>query len=168
MKGRVRAGWAKGFPPLPGEGQGGVAGLSTATVKAFDKHRTCRAISSQMHTLTTLRARDLRRFMTQGERRLWWQLQRRQMAGRKFRRQFPMGPYFADFACPSAKLVVEIDGPSHDDRLGHDAKRDAYLAARGYRVLRFTTTQLDEDFPSVVETIWQVLTSGPSSTSTPP
>ena len=69
------------------------------------------------------------------ERQLWAVLRDRRLEGLKFRRQFPAGPYVLDFVCLRHRLVVEADGPFHDpDR---DAQRDAWLASRGFRVLRF-------------------------------
>ena len=61
------------------------------------------------------RAQQLRREMSRTEWRLWFRLRGRQLMGRKFRRQVPIGPYFADFACLEARLVVEVDGEHHGD-----------------------------------------------------
>jgi very-short-patch-repair endonuclease len=83
------------------------------------------------------RARELRREMSRTEWWLWYRLQRRQLSGCKFRRQVPIGPYFADFACLEAKLVVEVDGDHHGDQLAYDARRDRWLGEKGFRVLRF-------------------------------
>jgi very-short-patch-repair endonuclease len=59
------------------------------------------------------------------------------LVGFKFRRQHPIGPYVADFACPEAKLVIEIDGPWHEHRVAQDAVRTEHLKAFGYEVVRF-------------------------------
>src|SRR5258708_26569541 len=59
------------------------------------------------------RARDLRRNATATERLLWLALKGKQMRGMKFRRQHPIGAYFADFACLSARLIVKLDGERH-------------------------------------------------------
>ncbi len=67
----------------------------------------------------------------------WRYLRDRRMEGLKFRRQLPLGPYIADFACPSIRLIVELDGGVHDLRIEQDAKRDAWLTANGWTVLRF-------------------------------
>lgn len=85
--------------------------------------------------VTTARARELRQAMTDAERRLWRYL-RRHFLGIHFRRQVPIGPYVADFACLGRMLVIEIDGGQH---LGsaEDEIRDRWLGERGYRVLRF-------------------------------
>ncbi|KPF73653.1 hypothetical protein IP78_14690 [Brevundimonas sp. AAP58] len=67
----------------------------------------------------------------------WKYLKDRRLEGLKFRRQLPLGPYIADFACPSIRLIVELDGGVHDLRIEADAKRDAWLTANGWTVLRF-------------------------------
>src|SRR5690349_14014002 len=89
--------------------------------------------------LRVRRARQLRRDMTTAERKLWWKLRELGATGSHFRRQATIGPYFADFACHTTKLVIEIDGGQHNEtaRARRDAKRDAYLKRNGYRVLRF-------------------------------
>ena len=84
------------------------------------------------------KARDLRTRSTKSEGLLWAQLRNRRFQGRKFRRQRPIGPYFADFCCDDLKLVVEIDGGSHDNEHAaeYDAERDEYMRQCGFRVLR--------------------------------
>ena len=84
------------------------------------------------------RARALRRKLTDAELLLWLDIRELKRAGFHFRRQVPIGPYCADFACHSARLIVELDGSQHYDprHLRHDAKRDAYLESRGYLILR--------------------------------
>jgi len=78
------------------------------------------------------------------ERRLWEVLRGRRLEGLKFRRQVPIGPYVADFLCLRHRLVVEADGPLHDPE--RDAIRDAWLAGQGFRVLRFSNSEvMDRD-----------------------
>jgi very-short-patch-repair endonuclease len=76
---------------------------------------------------------------TAPEKRLWRVPSRKQI-GAKFRRQSVIPPYIADFLCPSHKLVIEVDGDTHD--AGTNAARDARLGALGYRVLRFTNADV--------------------------
>jgi very-short-patch-repair endonuclease len=83
----------------------------------------------------TARARELRRTMTDAQRRLWRHL-RRHFLGVHFRRQVPIGPYIVDFACLGQRLVVEVDGGQHLAS-AEDKVRDRWLRERGYRVLRF-------------------------------
>jgi very-short-patch-repair endonuclease len=104
----------------------------------------------------TIRARELRRDMSGTERRVWYRLRRRNLAGYKFRRQVPIGPYFADFACMPGRLVVEIDGELHDDP-ERDQRKTDYLETRGWKVLRIPASATDHGLDEVIETIsWQL------------
>ena len=98
----------------------------------------------------TERARDLREDVSATEAKLWPRLCKGRL-GAPFRKQHPIGPYFADYCCVSLKLVVEVDGPLHDRR--KDEARDRFLAARGYDVLRFSVQEVDLNFRGVLETI---------------
>ncbi len=104
----------------------------------------------------TARSRQLRRAQTDAERRLWYHLGNRQTGGHKCIRQEPIGPYFADFACRERKLVVEIDGSQHADSV-HDLVGDAYLASRGWRVLRFWNGEVFTNLEGVLDTILAAL-----------
>ena len=101
------------------------------------------------------RAKALRRAMTRAETLLWRHLKAHRLAALGFRRQSPMGNYIADFVAHSCKLIVEVDGESHDfeSRLRHDARRDQWFASRGYRVLRFTNDDVLKNLEGVVITI---------------
>jgi len=99
------------------------------------------------------RARDLRQIETPPEELLWLALRNSQIAGLKFRRQHPIGPYVVDFYCHSAKLVVELDGMSHDPKAGEDAARTNTLAAQGLRVLRVTNEDVMRDLDAVTREI---------------
>ena len=90
----------------------------------------------------TVRARELRQTQTRPEATLWKLLRNRQLEGFKFCRQFPIGAYYADFCCRKAKLVVELDGQSHDDRAEYDALRDAALQSEGWRTIRISNRDL--------------------------
>jgi very-short-patch-repair endonuclease len=104
----------------------------------------------------TRRARELRSSETEAERKLWRRLANRQLAGWKFVRQEPIGPYFADFVCREATLVVELDGSQHADS-EHDRVRDAFLRARGYRILRFWNHEAVRDMEGVLDTVFAAL-----------
>ena len=95
------------------------------------------------------RARSLRRTQTKSEALLWAVLRARQLCGLKFRRQHPIGPFFADFACVEEALVIEIDGGYHDLTGERDLDREAFIRKNGWRILRFT----DEDVENDVEKI---------------
>ena len=82
-------------------------------------------------------ARKLRREQTVAEKILWRHLRGRRLCDIKFRRQFPIGPYFVDFCSIERRLIIEVDGCQHADRAGDDEVRTTYLSSRSYRVLRF-------------------------------
>jgi very-short-patch-repair endonuclease len=101
-----------------------------------------------------LRARELRRSMTPPERKLW-QVLRTRPGGLKFRKQHPFGLCTADFYCPAARLVIEVDGDSHDmgDRPEHDARRDSWLRGQGFSVIRFLAADVMRNTDAVVRAI---------------
>jgi very-short-patch-repair endonuclease len=97
---------------------------------------------------TYARARRLRGEMTLPEVLLWQALRRRAVGGLRFRRQYPVGRCVLDFYLPAARLAIEIDGRAHDmgENPDRDARRDAWLAGRGIRVLRLPAPDiLDPD-----------------------
>ncbi len=98
------------------------------------------------------RARSLRRDSTEVERQLWSRLRDRRLGGRKFVRRMPVGPFFADFDCREARLIVELDGAQHAENR-RDERRDAFLVAQGFRVLRFWNHEVVFDIAAVCETI---------------
>lgn len=71
------------------------------------------------------------------EAAVWKILRDRRLGDIKFRRQMPIGSYIADFCCPALKLIIELDGGVHVLRVEDDARRDAWLKAAGFKVLRF-------------------------------
>ena len=98
-------------------------------------------------------ARALRQRMTPAECLLWQHLRARRLAGYKFRRQHPVGPYVADFYCAAARLIVELDGPIHDRTLDEDAARSTELEKRVYRIIRFRNKEVLDNVASVLERI---------------
>jgi len=112
-----------------------------------------------MPSPVTERARHLRNNMTDTERPMWSRLRNRQIDGYKFRRQVPVGPYFVDFLCISARLAIEVDGPFHEDE--SDRRKTARLESEGYRVLRIPVTDIDETLDDVVHGIYLKLTEAP-------
>lgn len=101
------------------------------------------------------RAGDLRRTMSDAERRLWAALRARQLDGLRFRRQHPIGSYIADFACLEKRLVVEVDGSQHAEptQAAHDTRRTRWLESEGYRVVRVWTNEVLENLDGVTEQI---------------
>ncbi|MEJ6790744.1 endonuclease domain-containing protein [Brevundimonas sp. BR2-1] len=105
--------------------------------------------------LTVERARELRRRMTPPEARLWVCLRGKRLAGLKFRRQHPIGPYVLDFYCAAAKLAVEVDGQSHErpEQIAHDRRRTAWLREQGVRVVRLAAEDVRVHLDGVVDYI---------------
>ena len=114
------------------------------------------------------KARELRKNLTDAERLLWYHLRNRQLGGHKFRRQHPIGPFFADFACIEKMLVVEIDGGQHALEKDKDKQRTAYLESEGFNVLRFWNNQVLNETEAVLERIKSILDSTPSPRPSPP
>jgi very-short-patch-repair endonuclease len=106
-----------------------------------------------------LRAKALRGRLTNAEMILWSRLRHEAINGRRFRRQHPIGPYIADFACLTVRLVVEVDGATHAsaDEIAHDRQRDACLSKRGFRVLRFWNREIYDNLDGVLNVIWNAV-----------
>ncbi|SDT29348.1 endonuclease domain-containing protein [Bradyrhizobium canariense] len=107
------------------------------------------------------RAKQLRQVMTPAETLLWRYLKAGRVDGLGFRRQTPIQNYIVDFLCHSAKLIVELDGVSHDfeEQMRADEKRDAFFVSEGFQVLRFRNEQVMSHLEGVVETIRQAASS---------
>lgn len=96
------------------------------------------------YTRPTARSRELRLNATEPEKRLWQAISARKVAGRRFNRQFLVGPYICDFASRGAKLIIELDGESHAYSVGYDLTRTRSLESQGYRVIRFWNNDVME------------------------
>jgi len=105
----------------------------------------------------TTTARALRRRQTDAEKKLWSRLRGRTLAGYKFRRRYPVGPYIVDFICVREGLAIEVDGGQHAERSSADARRTAYLEAQGLRVLRFWNNEVLGNIEGVLSTIMNAL-----------
>lgn len=103
-----------------------------------------------------VRARSLRKVENDAEAALWAELRGRRLGGYKFVRQLPIGPFFADFACREALLVVEVDGSQHADS-EYDAKRNAFMNANGWSVVRFWNGDVLQQRGSVLDTLVAIL-----------
>jgi very-short-patch-repair endonuclease len=100
------------------------------------------------------RAREMRGQVTAAELRLWDNLRGDQLLGLRFRRQHRIGSYIAEFYCHAAKLVVEVDGDSHDERQEYDEKRTYWMSQqRGLRVVRYTNDDVTKHLDVVLENI---------------
>ncbi|MBB4631281.1 endonuclease domain-containing protein [Sphingosinicella soli] len=124
-------------PPLQGRGRGW--GVSAE-----------RLARNQTH------ARAMRADPTGPEARLWAHLSLSQLGGYKFRRQALIGTAIADFLCPQKGLIVEVDGDTHVDPAA-DARRDARLAALGYRVVRISNDDVLRSIDAVLEHLLHIL-----------
>jgi very-short-patch-repair endonuclease len=114
--------------------------------------------------LAVATARRLRRDQTDAERKLWFRLRDRPLSGLKFWRQMPVGRFVVDFCREAARLIIEVDGGQHGERLEQDADRTRILEAMGYLVLRFWNNDVLQNIDGVAETIVNTL----NQTSNPP
>src|SRR6266516_320577 len=108
---------------------------------------------------TTIIARTLRKHDTWAENLLWSWLRDRRFSAYKFRRQHVFGPHILDFFCVEVFLDIELDGLHHGrpDKQKTDAERDAWLEARGVKVLRLWNSRLRRERDAIRETVWQAL-----------
>jgi very-short-patch-repair endonuclease len=130
-------------PPQADEPEGGI--VSDRAAKSGEDDKAHHMID---------RARKLRKELTDVEVKLWCRL-RRMKLGVRFRRQCPIGPYVADFACHDPKLIVELDGGQHSepDQLEYDERRSVWLQSQGFEILRYWNFQINEEMEEVVEAI---------------
>ena len=116
------------------------------------------------------KARELRRNPSRAERICWELIRAHRMKGVKFRRQHPIGPYFADFACQLKGLVIEIDGDHHADKIEADARRTAVMESLGWRVVRFGANEVVQNPEGIWTAIQGLITKGalPPLLASPP
>ncbi|MCM1338831.1 MAG: endonuclease domain-containing protein [Muribaculaceae bacterium] len=103
----------------------------------------------------TVKARKLRKNMTEQERKLWQFLRKKSIDGLKFRRQYPIGNYIVDFICNEKKLIIEIDGGQHNEaqNITYDKERTEFLENKGYKVIRFWNCDVDNNIEGVYQEI---------------
>lgn len=101
-------------------------------------------------------AREMRKAPTLAEERLWQKLRKEQL-GVKFRRQHAIEHFIVDFYAAQVALVVEIDGPIHDQQVEYDSLRQAFLESLGLRVLRFKNDDVLENIQGVLEVIAEAI-----------
>ncbi len=100
--------------------------------------------------MSVKRARQLRSKSTDAERALWRKLRSRELSDVKFRRQVPIGPYYADFVAFEHRLIVEVDGGQHAD---DGPERTRYLESEGFRIVRFWNNDVLNNMDGVMRTI---------------
>jgi very-short-patch-repair endonuclease len=125
--------------------------------------------TTKRNPTTLRRAHALRKTMTEAEKRLWFQLRDRRLQGLKFRRQYAIGAFIADFACIEAGVIVELDGSQHVERTSYDEARTAFLQSQGFVVLRFWNNEVLQEMKSVLTLILHTAQerNGASSSSFP-
>ena len=103
--------------------------------------------------------------MTDAEMILWSRIRRCQVEGFRIRRQHPIGCYIADFACPEAKLVIEVDGETHGSQqeLAHDRRRTRFMESRGWCVIRCYNVEIYSNLDGVLIQIAEALAARTSS-----
>jgi very-short-patch-repair endonuclease len=104
-------------------------------------------------------ARTLRKNMTDTEKLLWSRIRRKQLKGYQFYRQKTIGNYIVDFYCPSAMLVIELDGSQHYTEEGRqkDKLRDQYLIGLGFQVMRYPSTEVFSTIDGIIDEIYEQL-----------
>ena len=137
--------------PLAGEGQ----------LSRSDSRERGRRISKLRS-----RAKEMRSQPTEAEHRLWQLLRAHRFSGYKFKQQVPLDFYIVDFVCFARRLIIEVDGGQHAESLG-DARRDAYLKAQGFRILRFWNNDIFENEEGVGELILSALRLPPLPNPSP-
>ncbi len=147
--------------PLEGEGASrSEAGEGTIN-RRHKEWRTART------PLLRSRAKSMRHVPTEAEQTLWGILRNRSFVDFKFRRQVPMGNYIVDFFCPTANLIIELDGSQHAENV-RDLVRQQWLEAQGYRMLRIWNAKLFTDRDNVLNAIWHALHPSPHPAASPP
>ena len=101
-------------------------------------------------------AKTLRTTLTEAENRLWYHIRAHRFLGLKFRRQKPIGNYIVDFVCHECQLIIELDGGQHQEMIEEDKRRDEWLKAQGYTVLRFWDNDVLNQTEAVLEKIRSV------------
>lgn len=111
------------------------------------------------------RRRDLRINQTNVEKILWFCLRNKQLADKKFYRQYSLGPYIIDFYCPEMKLAIELDGSQHMETNNkmHDEKRTVFLHSRGIRVRRYWNNEVTTNLEGVLADIFDFVTHSKTS-----
>jgi len=137
--------------PSPPVGEGLGVGENTQGKHTMDRWDVPEPVQRKMVEV----ARQFRKEPTHSEALLWNALRGKQLGGRKFRRQQPIGPFIVDFYCSSERLIVEVDGLIHAEQQDLDAARQALLESLGLRFVRVPAARVETNLPAVLTTIEQ-------------
>jgi very-short-patch-repair endonuclease len=102
-------------------------------------------------------AQRMRHRPTDAEKKFWWRVRAKRLGGFKFKRQYPIGPYIADFVCLERRLIVELDGSQHSAQQEYDTARTAFLESKGFRVMRVCNYSVLTNADGVAEGVWAAL-----------
>jgi len=102
------------------------------------------------------KARNLRKNLTDAEKKLWAVIRKRQINDLKFRRQQPIGNYIVDFVCFEKKIIIEIDGGQHNENKNYDLRRSKWLEGQGFIVIRFWNNEILENIEAVLEALYEI------------
>jgi very-short-patch-repair endonuclease len=102
-------------------------------------------------------AKRMRHRPTDAEKKFWWQVRAGRLGGFKFKRQYPIGPYIADFVCLERLLIVELDGSGHSEQQDYDATRTGFLESKGFPVMRFCNYAVLTNAEGVGAGVWAAL-----------
>jgi very-short-patch-repair endonuclease len=120
--------------------------------------KPARSVGRERGRLLRDRAKVMRSDATEAEHRMWQILRGKRLAGYKFKRQLPVDHFIVDFVCLSRRLIIEVDGGQHSDSPG-DGRRDGYLRAQGFRILRFWNNDMFNNEEGVLTSILNALES---------
>ena len=124
-------------PPLPQAGEGWGEGREPKVIR---------------HKNSTIKARKFRQNSTDAEEKFWNEVKAKRFLGLKFKRQYPIKPYYADFVCLEENLIVEIDGGQHCEN-GKDKIRTRFLEKEGFEVIRFWNNEVLSNMEGVLSSL---------------
>ena len=151
--------------PSPAEGERG--NFSPASVPLpHGRERESEAKLSRERGPLRSHAKRMRSEQTPAEHRLWQILRAKRLGGYKFNRQVPIDGYIVDFVCLGKRLIIEADGGQHSES-DYDIRRDTYLKAQGFRILRFWNNDIFDNEEGVLTSILNALTEPLSPTPLP-
>ena len=126
-------------PPLPLAGEGWGEGSEPKIIR---------------HKNSTIKARSLRKNQTDAEGKFWNEVKAKRFLGLKFKRQYPIKPYYADFVCLEESLIIEIDGGQHCENK-EDEVRTRFLEKEGFKVIRFWNNEVLNNMEGVLSSLSQ-------------